>query len=341
MSDCQNFHTLLQQDARTRSGLDPDFYYSPHRFATTAAFKKNVPHFISKVGIDFVGFVFLSFPRSISLADARICFNTIWRRFFRSLFGHWVSVVELTEKGRFHFHLLVECLVNIRSGFDFTFYKKYVSNARSGSSGGQRMTLKERREMRDAIPANDQLRGLWHALDAGVTKFGFGRAWDLFPIETNAAAVASYLSKDFLASVPRLPDAKRLITYSRGFPRAVPPGWRPKSNWFEKRLGALLRVFGLSDRDQLKQRLGPRWAYAILELIHRLESDRAETWPNLLPYQLAPIVRDLIRADGRLEHYLGTLLPAVEEVVQATSLPSGPPPPPGSAPPYDPHCFTI
>ncbi len=340
------FHTyvdpeeFLRRDHQIRRGLDPDFRYAVGRFATVAAFRKNAPHFIETVGIDNVGVLLLTFAHWITAQEARRCFGNVWRRFFRKIFGHWICVVEFTQKRRIHFHVLVDCRGNIRSGFGFEQYKLYLDANKRSNGVGPRLTLRQRRELRDAIPANDLLRRLWQICDEGIPGFGFGGVWDLFPIVTNAAGITNYLAKKFLAGLPLQlkigPNwGARLLTYSRGCPRAVPPGWRPPSHWFPVRLKALLLVFGMSNKLELKNELDRHWAFAVMRLCRWLDVHWHDGWPFMGPAALAPKVFTAIATDDAIRHYFDHLRGRVDRTMEAFIPPPGLPPPPPSIPSPD------
>jgi len=330
----------LRREHKIRRCLDPDFRYTAQHFVRAATFRKNAPHFINIIGIDNVGVLLLTFPNCITVQKARQHFNNVWRRFFREIFGPWICVVEFTQKRRIHFHLLVDCRGDIRTGFGFEEYAVYLEANRKSNGVGPRLTLRERRELRDAIPANDLLRHLWRICDKGIASFGFGRVWDLFPIVSNEVGITNYFSKTFLAGLPLQlkvgPNRRaRLISYSRGCPRAVPPGWRPPSDWFPVRLRALLLVFGMAEKIELKNELDNRWAYSVLHLCRWLDQHWHDGWPFMGPAALAPKVFTAITTDERIEHFFGDLRYRVAHAMEVFIPLPGPPPPPPSIPPVD------
>ena len=320
---------MIRRDNKIRRGLDPDFYYPACRFAAAAALRKNIPHFIQAVGLPHVGHLLLTFRNRISVKDARRALNNAWRRFFPSLFGHSITILEFTRSRRLHFHMLLQCPDDILTGFDQIAYTHYKLANESAFANGTPLTCRQRRTMRDAISANDALRTVWRTLDEGLRDFGFGSIFDLFPIQKNEVAISRYLSKQFIGGLPFQGEPEkgaRLVSYSRGCPRAVPPGWRPPSKWWETRLTALLRAFSLPDRQHLKERLGRRWAFGILQLIDALEQ-RSKYWPDLPASHLALMVRQLVQQCDVLHHYLGELRGDLAATIALRALPPGPPPP--------------
>jgi hypothetical protein len=331
---------FLRRDHQIRRGLNPDFRYTGQHFVRATTFRKNAPHFIQTFGINNVGVLLLTFPNCIMVQQARRHFNNIWRRFFREIFGSWICVVEFTQKRRIHFHVLVDCRGDIRSGFGFEQYENYLEANKRSSGVGPRLTLRQRRELRDAIPANDLLCRIWRICDEKIPSFGFGRVWDLFPIISNEVGITTYLAKTFLAGLPLQfkvgPNrGARLISYSRDCPRAVPPGWRPPSHWFSDRLKALLLVFGMSDKMELKNELDRRWAFAVMRLCRWLDTNWHDGWPYTGPAALAPKVFFAITTDERIEHFFGHLRDRVADAMATYTPPPGPPPPPPSIPSAD------
>lgn len=338
MPEILDTQTLINRDNMERRGLDPDFRYPAYRFATLAALSKNIPHFVDLFRLNFIGFLFLTFRTPIAVKEARKRFNNVWRRFFREIFGHWICVVEFTKGGRIHFHLLVQLFDDIRTGFGFPEYALYKEANRAVTGTGL-LTCRERRAMRDAIPANEPLRRGWQLLDDGLTDFGFGPIYDLFPVETNGVGVSRYLTKQFLGGLPRQTLADKgahLVSYSKGCPRAVPTGWRPPSPRFEERLNVLRLVFGFPDRAEFRRRLGSRWAYGLFDLMSWLEFDLGEHWFTRDIHTVTVNVIRQIQESSRLNHFLGDLLPDAEATALALYIPPGPPvqlPPPGSIAP--------
>jgi hypothetical protein len=125
----------------------------------------------------------------------------VWRRLFKEMFGHYIVIVEFTKSGRVHFHVIVQVHDDIRTGFDFTAYAEYKRLNEKYNAEGKPLTIKERRDHGDIIGANHALRAIWKKLDRGLTRFGFGPVYDIFPIETNEVAVSRYVTKEFLGGL--------------------------------------------------------------------------------------------------------------------------------------------
>jgi hypothetical protein len=88
-------------------------------------------------------------------------------------------MVHFKETGRIHFHLLLDCGGDIRTGFGFEQHDAYLQANQKATGVGPRLTLRERLQLREGIPANDLLRRCWAACEGGIPSFGFGRVWKL------------------------------------------------------------------------------------------------------------------------------------------------------------------
>jgi hypothetical protein len=136
-------------EIRREGGLDPEFRYPGRRFATAAAFRKNIPHFINEVGLVHIAVLLLTFRRPVTVKRARRFLNNIWRRFFKGIFGHYALVVEFTKTGRIHFHIVAQVFDDLRTGFNFQHYRDYkIANERAAAEG-KPFTCKLRRLLRD------------------------------------------------------------------------------------------------------------------------------------------------------------------------------------------------
>ena len=80
--------------------------------------------------------------------------------------------MERSPNGRLHYHLLVDCSLDIHGGLDFEAVKR-----------------------QDYRSANSALRGLWSLLRREAPKYGFGRT-ELLPLRLGADAVGHYIFKD-------------------------------------------------------------------------------------------------------------------------------------------------
>jgi len=252
-------------------------------------FFENVSVFIDLIGIDRCGFLTLTFPDNISChKEAYERLRSFRTSFLRrhSFYGEWVCVKERQKRGAWHYHLLIDCGADIRSGV----YWKQVS--RANLSGFYYQSCN--------IPAH--LKELRKELLEVLPKYGFGRH-ELQPVRTSKEQVARYLAKYLSKGFKeRRPDDKRvkLVTYSSKWLRSSPKfqwvnensaKWRHQVRFF-------CHAHGFNDLDHLSEFCGSRWAYMLTDYI--IESDWEDIFhaerPNFL--QLRQILRSYLASRG-------------------------------------------
>ena len=234
---------------------------------TAEALAGNVAAIAALVGIERVGFFTITLADDLSYYDARD-----WREAQRRLhnwlrkglpgtFGagaRWLSVVEPQHvRGAIHWHFLIECPGDIRTGFNWD----------SARAGRWRET-----------GASACLKRLWAKLRKGLPAYGLGRH-ELLPVRSSAEAIACYVGKYIGKSVGQeswhehvdgkvRPWRARRVRYSQG--------WRRWSGQFmsveagrEWRI-AVARVAAecrFNDLRDFRERLGPRWAFLLRDVI--------------------------------------------------------------------------
>ncbi|MBQ5429736.1 MAG: phasyl DNA replicon protein arp [Neisseriaceae bacterium] len=139
---------------------------------STYALELNSHSFVKHCGFNRVGFLTLTFADDIQdRQEAQRRFNSLRTNFLNNHFKGYVRVMERCKSGRIHYHLLVDCGCDIRSGLDF-----------------------RKLQAKDYRSANANLRRFWRLLRSELPKYGFGRA-ELLPIKTNEKQLAKYISK--------------------------------------------------------------------------------------------------------------------------------------------------
>ncbi len=230
-----------------------------HRKAAHVLFE-NVASLIDSVGLDCLGFLTLTFPDNITdPKEAYSRFKSLNSHFFlgHPQFGIWLCVKERQKRGAWHYHILIDCGVDIRTGVNWDEIGKGVYRS-----------------------AGDHLRGLWSELRVNLPKYGFGRS-ELLPIRKNGEAMGRYVGKYIAKHIEgRKEEDKgvRLVSYSKNWPRSNAKfQWHtPNSHMWRFCVRALAEYFGCDNMDDLKKRFGPRWAYYFAESII------AGVWPVLL-----------------------------------------------------------
>lgn len=154
----------------------------------------NVKYMAEKHGLENIGFLTLTFPKHITcMKVAGRKFNSLASNFLREHFNDFISVKERHKSGRIHFHLVVNCGVNIRRGINFAEIENRIYRS-----------------------ANKNLRNLWQLLRENVGRYGFGRT-ELLPVKSTSEAIGRYVGKYISKNVQCRPDedkGTRLVNYS-------------------------------------------------------------------------------------------------------------------------------
>ena len=221
----------------------------PYHRKCIYALKENVESLCQKNGIDRIGFLTLTYGDHVKdLQEAQRRFKSLQTHCLKKLFKAWIVIIEFMESGRVHYHLLVVCQEDIRTGFDFDEVKR--GNYRS---------------------AGTYLRGLWKTLRQDLSHYGFGRH-ELKPIRTCGEAVSKYVAKYISKGLAnRAPEHKRmrLVRYSRGWRTAnCQFAWAsPRAGLWRAKLAELAERRGIKSFQGFKDRFGPRWAYKLKDTV--------------------------------------------------------------------------
>lgn len=214
---------------------------TPYALRQAYAVGSNVEEFCRKFGIEKCGFLTLTFKEFIkNHKEAQRRFHSFMAGIGSNYFGAWAVVLEKSPRDRLHYHLLVECQEDIRTGFNF-------EEVRQGKYGS----------------ANEYLRGLWAALRGSLPGYGFGRH-ELLPIRTTDEAIAhyvgKYLSKDF--DLGMLKGARR-VRYSQGWKNcSMQFGWNTdQARAWRKFCAAQAAKCGCRSMEEVREKFGPKWAF--------------------------------------------------------------------------------
>lgn len=220
---------------------------------TAFCLRENVKSLANRYGLNRLGFLTLTFADQVTdVKEAQRRFNSATTHLLRELFADWIVVVEpQTHRNNVvHYHLLVVCKQDIRTGFDF-----------AGVACG------------DYRSANPYLRGTWARLRGNLSRYGFGRS-ELMPIKSTREGIAKYVGK-YLAkgTGERLGgwESARMVRYS------TRTNWRTAfCNFAWTSNGAkiwrqLLRdvaaIVGAESPEDMADLYGPRWAWPILQAV--------------------------------------------------------------------------
>jgi hypothetical protein len=213
---------------------------------------ENVKYLADRYGVQRIGFLTLTFAEEVTdFREANRRFNSLRSNFLKGMFDRFMVVVEPTKAGRIHFHLLVVCGSDIRTGFDFDAVAK-----------------------RDYRSANEYLRGVWKVLREAMPRYGFGRS-ELMPIRSTSEGMARYVGK-YIGKGSRYRGEQfkgaRMVRYSQGW-RSVGSRWSWMEHGREWRswVGDVARILGVpaGNMDVLRDRYGRHWAFKMLRLFEQ------------------------------------------------------------------------
>ena len=231
---------------------------------TAFALKENVRLLGQKFGLSRLGFLTLTFRDHVTdIREAQRRFNSLRTNVLAKRYAASIAVVERQKSGRIHFHLLIVCPEDIRTGFDFA----------AVDSG-------------DYKSANRWLRGEWSFWRATAPKYRFGRT-ELLPVKKDAESLAAYVGKYIAKHVGARIDADRGARLVRYTVNARMVGtrfaWKGIGPWlWRAKLKKFAEQQGCDSMEHLKAKFGHRWAYHYREHIEAIELDHWVTCHHYL-----------------------------------------------------------
>lgn len=227
----------------------------------------NVRYFCEKVGLSNVGFLTLTFSDNVfDQKEAFRRFKSLNAHYLSKRFGDWILVKERQKRGAWHYHILIDCLGDIRDGINFNGL-----------------------HVRDYSSANGHLRSLWGSLRVAMPKYGFGRS-ELLPLRSNSEAIGRYVGKYISKHVgvrEEQDKGVRLFSTSGGFKAANTRfAWNTPGNWiWRMKLKAYAEFLGITDYDDLKHVLGRKWAEERADEIYHIRLPASTRFPTLRHWQ--------------------------------------------------------
>ena len=279
--------------------------------STLAYYKKaahalalNAETLVNTAGVERIGFLTLTFPDNVEdHKEASRRFNSLNTRFLKPhpLFGDWINVKERQKRGAWHYHFLIDCGCDIRTGINWDEVEQGVYRSVSGA-----------------------LRDLWAELREVLPKYRFGRS-ELLPVRSNALGVARYLAKYLTKCIHnRRPEDKgvRLVSYSHKWLRSGTNfQWNnDNAKKWRQGLAGFSECFGFSSFEDIREALGDNWMFSYSDLIfffadssdfYRLRDDGS--------YFLDPAVDELY-LKARKAAALGRWKPSVDGVDLCSSV---------------------
>jgi hypothetical protein len=227
---------------------------TPYHQKSAFVLSENCAKFIREQTLERVGFLTLTFSDNVkSHKEASRRFNSLATHFLKRFFGVWMLVRERQIRGAWHYHVLVDCRGDIRTGVDFD----QIAEGEYSS-------------------ASLRLRALWKLLRLRLPAYGFGRS-ELLPIRKESEAIAKYIGKYISKHIQgRTAEDKgvRLVSYSADFVRSsaklawhsdVSREWRRKLRKF----ATLTKCYNL---DALQTTFGKHWAHSLASYIDSVDT---------------------------------------------------------------------
>lgn len=254
-SETASFRNRALRAAHEDGGYSVAFSFDDWAATITPAERKkahtlfeNTHYLIERNGLEKVGFLTLTFPDNVTdFKEANRRFNSLRTNFLSREFSDWLVVVEPQKRGSLHYHLLVVCAEDIRTGFDF-----------------------EAVNRGDYSSASPYLKATWRNLRKALPGYGFGRS-ELKPVKTTIEAAARYVGK-YIGKGGRYrgEDYKgaRMVRYSHGWRCCSSRfSWVDSGREWRAFVGSVARFAAVSDIEGMTEAFGSMWAFKLLKLL--------------------------------------------------------------------------
>lgn len=214
------------------------------------AFKDNVQRFVKRYPSNSLGMLTLTFQQEPKTGkEANKLYDSLNTNLLSYLFLDKIKVIEWGDKtNRLHYHLIVACRGDIKTGFDYE-HKKLTS-------------------------LNAKLLNILAILDEDLPKYGFGFIVDLQPIqylERIANYLGNYLVKGFYSK--KLADkGLRLFSFSRKtIQSTVKFSWLGSGHPWRDNLRRFAEYADCDNLQEMKQVFGPHWQHRLRWVIERID----------------------------------------------------------------------
>lgn len=241
------------------------------------AVMSNVCHVVEQFGVERCGFLTITFGAQgglLTFRETQRRVNNFVRRHLGELFPVRIRVVEFQRSGMPHYHLLVVCSGDVRTGFDFDFYdemRHYWSVGRKSGLARPQGTLGR----------NELLVSLHERLRQHGPCYGVGRM-ELVPIRSCGVAVGRYIGGYMAKGVPAKTDEHkgvRFVSYSKEVDRVYKGAfaWVEFGREWRAKLGKWAAQYGCESMEDVTRMFGPRWAHKYREIIMGLEIESVKS----------------------------------------------------------------
>ena len=172
--------------------------------------------------------------------------------------------------------MLIDCLDDISTGFNWDEYTKWISDYTSG--------LKRRLKT-----GNSHLRYLWSLNRRAMESYGFGRT-ELLPIRSSKEAIALYVGKYISKQIGQRAEKDkgvRLVSSSAGFLSSSPKfAWNtPGGKRWREDVFLFANLFCCcSSYEEFVAIAGPKWAFLAKESILGIRDSLKNRFPGEPPF---------------------------------------------------------
>jgi hypothetical protein len=222
----------------------------------------NVQAAVEAWGLERTGFLTLTFAdHVVDPVEAQRRMNSLTTHVLRPRYGAAIRIYERQKSGRIHYHLLIPCKADIRTGVDF-----------------------QALERRDYRSAPDALRSEWSFWRRTAKAYGFGRT-ELLPIMSCAEAMGRYVGKyigKHLGARKEADVGVRLVSYVGPRVASVKFAWAGgKGQAWRIGLGELVHALYQARQihrptlEAMARRYGKRWAWKWRDIVRDKANGRA------------------------------------------------------------------
>ena len=269
--------TALADRARQRNEWSNQPVQTMHH-RRAAAIEINIEYFIEKTGIDHVGFITLTFKGDRHPSEAVRCLQKLTKKdAFREFFPHWTWVMSFGENGRTHFHVLVACSFNIRTGFNVETYEGLRALNDQVYAEGRSMSAEEfalYRRLKKTETTNEALKRVRKRLRSMLKSSDFNGRFELTPILKSKEAISGYMKKNYISAVrarhQRFPGV-HVTGASRNRPKVWDANFALLSSPGRFRYSKIGNALGIQDLEEMRKWLGNRWSFYLMPVIDELE----------------------------------------------------------------------
>lgn len=236
---------------------------TPSEKKRACAIKANIMHLVKTYGEDRCGFLTITAPEEMTWQVLQRRYHSARTHLLSLEFVDFITVLEFQKNGRPHFHLVVVCKEDIRTGFNWEHYDAVRAWKKEGKKG-----LKPIGSLNPTIA----LVNLWAKLREKLPLYGLAQKGEkafveLTPIKSTAEAIGYYVGGYVTKSLGnRKPEHKgaRFVRYSQNCPRIFRGAWawNNVNSWlWRAKLRTWANHHGCDTMEKVPCIFGPRWAY--------------------------------------------------------------------------------